>query len=83
MKKHALLAATVSIYCTLLTLPTRFETRERGRGDSGQATTEYALVLLAGALVALMVIAWATAGGGAAKIADLFNAVIDKVIGEV
>lgn len=51
--------------------------------DRGQATTEYALVLLAGALVALLVIAWATAGGGAAKVADLFNRVIDSVLSNV
>ena len=46
------------------------------RGDRGQATTEYALVLLAAALVALLVVAWATAGGGAAKIGRLFDRVI-------
>jgi hypothetical protein len=57
--------------------------RRRGRGDRGQATTEYALVLLAAALVALLVVAWATAGGGAAKIARLFNRVIDSVIDKV
>ena len=55
----------------------------RGRGDRGQATTEYALVLLAAALVALLVIAWATAGGGAAKIGRLFDGVIDAVIDKV
>jgi hypothetical protein len=55
----------------------------RGRGDGGQATTEYALVLLAAALVALLVIAWATAGGGAAKIGRLFDRVIDSVIDKV
>lgn len=57
--------------------------RGRGRGDRGQATTEYALVLLAAALVALLVIAWATAGGGAAKIGRLFDRVIDAVIDKV
>lgn len=51
--------------------------------DRGQATTEYALVLLAAALVALLVVAWATAGGGAARIGRLFNAVIDAVISRV
>ncbi len=51
--------------------------------DRGQATTEYALVLLAAALVALLVIAWATAGGGAARISQLFNRVIDSVIDKV
>jgi hypothetical protein len=58
-------------------------TARRGRGDRGQATTEYALVLLAAALVALLVIAWATAGGGAAKIGRLFDRVIDSVIDKV
>jgi Flp pilus assembly pilin Flp len=51
----------------------------RARGEDGQATTEYALVLLAAALVALLVVAWATAGGGAAKIGRLFDRVIDAV----
>ena len=55
----------------------------RLRGSRGQATTEYALVLLAAALVALLVVAWATAGGGAAKVARLFNKVIDSVIDKV
>lgn len=53
------------------------------RDERGQATTEYALVLLAAALVALLVIAWATAGGGAARIARLFDSVIDAVIDRV
>lgn len=55
----------------------------RGRGERGQATTEYALVLLAAALVALLVVAWATAGGGASRISSLFNRVIDSVIDRV
>jgi|GEM_PF-176097 len=53
------------------------------QGDRGQATTEYALVLLAAALVALLVVAWATAGGGAAKISRLFGRVIDSVTDKV
>jgi hypothetical protein len=55
----------------------------RCRGHRGQATTEYALVLLAAALVALMVVAWATAGGGAERVGRLFNRVIDSVIERV
>ncbi len=51
--------------------------------DRGQATTEYALVLLAAALVGLMVVAWATAGGGAQRISRLFNGVIDAVIDRI
>lgn len=60
----------------------QFDNR-RLAGDRGQATTEYALVLLAAAMVALLVIAWASAGGGAAKISRLFNRVIDAVIDRV
>jgi hypothetical protein len=48
--------------------------------DHGQATTEYALVLLAAALVGLLVVGWATSGGGAAAIARLFDGVLDSVI---
>ena len=51
--------------------------------DSGQATTEYALVMLGAAVIALLVITWATAGGGAGKIGGLFDRVIDAVIGKV
>ena len=32
--------------------------------DSGQATAEYALVLLGAAAIALVLLAWATGGGG-------------------
>jgi hypothetical protein len=56
---------------------------EHRHDDRGQATTEYALVLLAAALVALLVVAWATAGGGAARVSRLFNRVIDSVIDRV
>jgi hypothetical protein len=48
--------------------------------DRGQATTEYALVLLAAALVGLLVVGWATSGGGAAAVGKLFEHVIDSVI---
>ena len=64
----------------------RFEHHGPGarlRSDRGQATTEYALVLLAAALVALLVVGWATAGGGAGKIGRLFDRVIDSVIDRV
>lgn len=53
------------------------------RDDRGQATTEYALVLLGAALVALLLIAWATAGGGAGKVGRLFDAVLDAIIGRI
>ena len=51
--------------------------------EGGQATTEYALVLLGAALVALLVVAWATGGDGAGKIGRLFSKVIDSVTGRL
>ena len=51
--------------------------------DSGQATTEYALVMLGAAVIALLVVTWATAGGGAGKIGGLFDRVVDAVIGKI
>ena len=67
------------MYETLIFLFNRIEMRS----DRGQATTEYALVLLAAALVGLLVIGWATAGGGAAAIGSLFDRVIQSVIDRV
>ena len=46
-------------------------------GEAGQATAEYALVLLGVAAIALLVAAWATKSG---KIGQLFDAVIGKLI---
>ncbi|HUF96924.1 MAG TPA: hypothetical protein VMM60_02270 [Ilumatobacter sp.] len=54
--------------------------RPHWRSDRGQATTEYALVLLAAALVGVLVIGWATAGGGAAAVGRLFDTVIESAI---
>lgn len=48
--------------------------------DSGQATTEYALVLLGAAVIALLVVAWATDGGGAGRIGELFDSVFTDVL---
>ena len=57
--------------------------RPEWRSERGQATTEYALILLAAALVGVLVIGWATAGGGAAAIGRLFDRVIQSVIDRV
>ena len=72
------LLARLHVACSCSPTPAR-----RLRDDRGQATTEYALVLLAAALVALLVVGWATAGGGAAKVGRLFDRVIDSVIDKV
>jgi Flp pilus assembly pilin Flp len=60
---------------TLSPIPSR-----RLRGDRGQATAEYGLVLLGAAGIALLLVAWATKSGA---IGDLFDTVMDKVIGKV
>lgn len=51
-----------------------------GPHESGQATAEYALVLLGVAALALLVLAWA---GGTDKIGELLDAVIDSIIDQV
>ena len=52
---------------------------EEADDEVGQATTEYALVLLGAALVALLLIGWATSGGGAGKVGHLLDAVLDAI----
>ena len=84
MLDHVLARLTVAVLSLVAPAPPDVDDPPRRlRGSRGQATTEYALVLLAAALVALLVVAWATAGGGAAKVARLFNKVIDSVIDKV
>jgi Flp pilus assembly pilin Flp len=53
---------------------------EQVRDDRGQSTAEYALLLLGAATIALIVVTWATSTG---KIAELFDSVIDSIIGNV
>lgn len=50
---------------------------EQRHGQSGQATAEYALVLVAAAAVALALIAWATSSD---MLPTFFNSVMEKVI---
>jgi len=83
MPNHLTLMLFVHAHTALSAATSSSAPRCSHRDDRGQATTEYALVLLAAALVGLMVVAWATAGGGAQRISRLFNAVIDAVIDRV
>ena len=46
----------------------------------GQATTEYVLVLLGAAAIAVAVVAWATRSG---KVGELLDRVFDHVAGEI
>lgn len=52
----------------------------RNRGDKGQTTAEYALVLLGAAGIALLLVAWATKSGAIGK---LFDTVVNDIIGKV
>lgn len=54
--------------------------KRSGYKDRAQATTEYALVLLVAAVIAGLVITWATAGGGAGKIGELFDGIFESII---
>jgi hypothetical protein len=67
-----------AMQAALLTAAVR--TRRSATDDRGQATTEYALVLLGAATVALLLVAWAAKSG---KVADLLDAVVDKVLDQV
>jgi len=60
---------------------TRTTVARRLTTDPGQATTEYALVLIGAAVIALLVVAWATDGGGAGRIGELFENVLSNVLG--
>jgi hypothetical protein len=50
--------------------------RPARRGDRGQATAEYGLIILAAGGIALGVIAWAS---GTGSFTDMFESVIDKL----
>lgn len=57
--------------------------REHISGQRGQATTEYALILLVAAVIATLVIAWATFGGGSGRIGELFDTIFDGILQRV
>jgi hypothetical protein len=66
------------IHRRLIRLHTRVLT-----GTRAQATSEYALVMLGAAVIALLVVGWATAGGGAGKIGLLFDRVLDSITNRI
>lgn len=69
------LALTLWVACE-----SALRTSGRARGERGQATAEYALVVLGAAAVAMLLVAWATSTG---KLSTLFNKVIDSVAGRI
>ena len=67
-------AIEVTVYTTAAALKSRLQ------DDRGQATAEYALVVLGAATVAMMLIAWATSTG---KVSSLLNKVVDSIADRV
>jgi Flp pilus assembly pilin Flp len=53
--------------------------QSRVRSERGQTTTEYALVILAAAAIALVLLAWAKSSG---KLPAFFDEVIDRITGD-
>jgi hypothetical protein len=76
MPNELLLRAAVAVHGRLLTAG-------RNHDDAGQATSEYALVMLGAAAIALLVITWATSGGGGGRIGQLFDRVIDSITSRI
>ena len=54
--------------------------RHPASAEAGQATAEYALVLLGAAAIALLLAAWAAKSGA---IGQLFDAVVDQLVDKV
>ena len=50
------------------------------RNEAGQATAEYALVILAAASIAVLLIVWA---GGTGAITSLFDTVMQKIASQI
>ncbi len=75
---HLYFVASHLLSMTLARFRARTDRRaERCRLDeAGQATAEYALVLLGAAVVAIALVTWATQSG---RIGQLFDAVFDEL----
>lgn len=75
-----MVVAFVFLQCILLSLSGTAHQRLIRRGEQGQATAEYALVMLGAAFVALLFVGWAKETG---FIGDLLDKVIEKVTSKV
>jgi Flp pilus assembly pilin Flp len=62
-----------------VTVPFLTFLRWRLRGDRGQTTAEYALVILAAAAIALVLLAWARSSG---RLPEFFDQIIDRIVGD-
>ena len=75
-----MVAVFVSLQCMLFSIKDMVQQRFSRRGEQGQATAEYALVVLGAAFVAFLVVSWAK---GTGSIAKLLDAVLEQVMNKV
>lgn len=76
-----MLALYVFVQSSLAVVPTRLATLSlRRRDERGQASAEYALVLLGAAAVALLVTGWAARTN---RVGRLLDAVMDQLLDRV
>jgi hypothetical protein len=68
----------VSAHVLALSTERRVVEALRRRGDAGQSTAEYALVLLGAAGVAVLLMTWASRTD---RVTRLLNGILDKVMG--
>jgi hypothetical protein len=60
--------------------PFHLPARARPHPERGQATAEYALVLLGAAAIALLLLAWATQTGAIGRLLDaVLRSILDRV----
>jgi hypothetical protein len=81
------LSLLIRLFLTAAVLADRLQRRldarhpdRRAAAQAGQATAEYALVLLGAAAIALLLAAWAAKSGA---IGRLFDAVVDQLVDRV
>lgn len=70
----------VQMQCLLLMVINRVQRRLAERSMAGQASAEYALVLLGAAAVALLVVGWATRTN---RVGRLLDGVLDQLLSRV
>ena len=68
------------MFLVLFSPAVTFPIKRLRRDQRGQATAEYALVLLGVAALALLIVSWATHTN---KVGDLFDGIFDTLLGHV
>lgn len=75
-----MVVAFVKLQCLFLVITDHVQQRLAQRDQEGQASAEYALVLLGAAAVALLVVGWATRTN---RVGRLLDGVLDQLLSRV